>query len=385
MPLELYRRHNTEKCSSGDTVRCTNSRRPCPIWIRGNTPDGTYIRKPTGFRDWNEARKYQATMETTGEPPKAPRGKDSVEQLSEKYLENMRVENKSPDTIRKYEYLFDKLETFAKDKGIRFVSEFDLPTLADFRGTWKVGDATRQKEQERLRAVFRFAQARKMIEFNPATDLGKIKVKHKQKIPFTDEEMAAIIKSAQSRMHNETRSPAERERSKQAYALILLMRYTGLRISDATMLKMTSLVKDGKKTRVSLRTQKTDTLVEILVDESVVAALHAFKPNSKTHFFWDGVLAIKPLTNLYRDFYLKPVFKDAKLAGKPHPHQFRHTFASKLLLAGTKVDDVATLLGNSPQIVRKHYAAHIKESQDRLDDVVAGANGWKHAENAAKS
>jgi hypothetical protein len=50
-----------------------------------------------------------------------------------------------------------------------------------------------------------------------------------------------------------------------------------------------------------------------------------------------------------------------------------------------KVDDVAALLGNSPNTVRKHYAAWVKERQDRLDDVIASANGWKHAENATKS
>lgn len=385
MGLELYRRHNVKKCSSEDTVRCSNSRRPCPIWIRGNTPDGAYIRRPTGFRDWNEARKYQATMEETGEPPKPPKGKESVEQLSEKFLQNMRVENKNPETIRKYEQLFKKLKAFATEKGIRFVSEFDLPTLADFRETWKDGDLSRQKKQERLRAVFRFAQARKMTEHNPAADLGRIKVKLKQVVPFTDDEMAAIVKASTSRINDEKRTSAERERSKQAYALILLMRFTGLRISDATMLKLASLVKDGKKTRVSLRTQKTDTPVEVLVGEPVVTALHAFTPTTKTHFFWDGKISLKSLTNLYRDFYLSPVFTDAKIAGNPHPHQFRHTFASKLLSAGVKVDDVAALLGNSPNIVRKHYLAWIKERQERLDDVVAGANGWKHLENTAKS
>jgi site-specific recombinase XerD len=244
-------------------------------------------------------------MEETGEPPKPPKGKESVKQLAEKFLANMRDESKDPETIRKYRYLFAKLQAFADDKGIRFVSEFDLPTLADFRGTWKVGDSTRQKEQERLRAIFRFAQSHKMSEHNPAADLGKIKVKHRQKAPFTDDEIAAIEKTAMSRINDEKRTRAERERSKLAYALILLMRSTGLRISDAAMLEISGVVKDGKKNRISLRTQKTDTLVEILVGEPVVAALRSFTPATKTHFFWDGQLEVKPLTNLYRDFYLK--------------------------------------------------------------------------------
>jgi hypothetical protein len=72
------------------------------------------------------------------------------------------------------------------------------------------------------------------------------------------------------------------------------------------------------------------------------------------------------------------VFKAAKLTGNPHPHQFRHAFATKLLSHGTSVENVAALLGNSPKIVWKHYAAWVKERQEARDQAVLTANGSGH-------
>ena len=154
-----------------------------------------------------------------------------------------------------------------------------------------------------------------MVEHNPALELGKIVVKSKQVVPFTDDEMAAIESAAKARIADKTRTDKERERSKQAYALILLMRYSGLRIGDATMLAIDKL----KDNRLSLRTQKANKDISVLLPESVVKALDNFKPVSKNYFFWDGQLSLKSLTNLYRDFYLVPVFKAAQLKGAPAP------------------------------------------------------------------
>jgi hypothetical protein len=58
----------------------------------------------------------------------------------------MRTEGKGHETIRKYEQLFKQMNTFAFDKGIRFVSEFDLSLLEEFRSTWPDGDLSKQKK-----------------------------------------------------------------------------------------------------------------------------------------------------------------------------------------------------------------------------------------------
>jgi integrase len=374
MPLEIYRRHNPQKCSSTDTVVCTNRKRTCPIWVSGTKPDGTYVRESLKTRDWEHAKKVVRAWEEQGQKPKAASGLVRIEDLRTRFIDNMKTEGKGHETVRKYEQLFKPLIAFALDKGIRFVSEFDLPLLEEFRSNWPDGDLSKQKKQERLRTVFKYARSRRMIEHNPALELGKIVVKPKQVVPFTDDEMKAIESAAKARIEDETRSKEERERSKQAYALVLLMRYSGLRIGDATMLRLDKL--EGN--RLSLRTQKASKDISVLLPPPVVNALNALKPTTETHYFWNGGSTLKSLTNLYRDFYLAPMFKAAKLTGNPHPHQFRHTFASKLLSSGTSVENVAALLGNTPRVVWKHYAAFVKDRQDALDQAVLIASGFLH-------
>lgn len=53
---------------------------------------------------------------------------------------------------------------------------------------------------------------------------------------------------------------------------------------------------------------------------------------------------------------------------------FRHTFAVELLKRGVPAGTVAILLGNTEQIVVKHYSAWIESRQKPLDDAVEKAN-----------
>ena len=60
----------------------------------------------------------------------------------------------------------------------------------------------------------------------------------------------------------------------------------------------------------------------------------------------------------------------------------RHTFARILLeRPGVTVRDVAELLGNSEQMVRKHYAAFVPERQERLTAVLKAAFSEKPKPN----
>jgi integrase len=58
----------------------------------------------------------------------------------------------------------------------------------------------------------------------------------------------------------------------------------------------------------------------------------------------------------------------------PTPHRFRHTFARILLQKpGVTVRDVAELLGNTEDMVRRRYSAWIPERQARLTKVLQDA------------
>ena len=56
------------------------------------------------------------------------------------------------------------------------------------------------------------------------------------------------------------------------------------------------------------------------------------------------------------------------------PHRFRHTFARILLQRpNVTVRDVAELLGDTEDMVRRHYAAWVTERQERLTNVLKEA------------
>jgi predicted transcriptional regulator len=48
----------------------------------------------------------------------------------------------------------------------------------------------------------------------------------------------------------------------------------------------------------------------------------------------------------------------------------RHTLATELLGAGASFEEVADILGNSPEIVRKHYAKWSTARQARIDNLM---------------
>lgn len=66
---------------------------------------------------------------------------------------------------------------------------------------------------------------------------------------------------------------------------------------------------------------------------------------------------------------LDAVFKKSGVA-HAHAHRFRHTLATELLGHGASFEDVADILGNSPEIVRKHYGKWSPARQARIDDLM---------------
>src|SRR5271154_6616555 len=51
-------------------------------------------------------------------------------------------------------------------------------------------------------------------------------------------------------------------------------------------------------------------------------------------------------------------------------HRFRHTLATELLGNGASFEEVADILGNSPEIVRKHYEKWSPARQSRIDSLM---------------
>ena len=63
---------------------------------------------------------------------------------------------------------------------------------------------------------------------------------------------------------------------------------------------------------------------------------------------------------------LSAVFKKSGVKSA-HAHRYRHTLATRLLEQGASFEEVADILGNSPDVVRRHYGKWAKGRQANID------------------
>jgi integrase len=177
--------------------------------------------------------------------------------------------------------------------------------------------------------------------------------------PFERDEMRRILQVA--------------ERNPMDYAMVLVLRYSGLRILDGIKcsrnnLHGTRLVLPQKKIR-----RGSSRIVAVDLPELVVEALEQFKPRSDLHWFWDGRQSDK---DIRQHWYkrLKKLFANAHIPfGKPH--MLRDTFAVENLLSGMEVKNVSELLGHSSvTTTEKHYLYWVRLRQVRLDEQVKRAH-----------
>jgi integrase len=152
--------------------------------------------------------------------------------------------------------------------------------------------------------------------------------------------------------------------------------YTGLRISDVATFHIDRLHATGE---VKVRTTKTGTDVNTWVPEWLQQIIRRRSLEVGPLIFGDHeTLDMNVITDIWRR-KLKRLWRMCEVDGftwsaKPTPHRFRHSFARILLeRQGVEVRDVAELLGNSEQMVRKHYGAWIPSRQERLTEILRDA------------
>src|SRR5206468_4077397 len=109
----------------------------CPIWADGFIV-GQEIRESLKLRNWEEAQQKVREWEAERSKPQEPTDdRLTVEAAFDKYLADAESRQLGPAAIYKYRLLARQMKAFAADRGVRYLEEFDLELLRDFRGTWK--------------------------------------------------------------------------------------------------------------------------------------------------------------------------------------------------------------------------------------------------------
>lgn len=358
--LTIWRRH-TANCphrSKGRAVLKCN----CPLWADGYLNGKRVLRQSLGTRDMARARRKAVMLES----PEAGAYK-SVDDAIKVFFEHCESDGLKVSTRIKYRNALGKLGIFCRERGVDDVRALTMDDLDVFRASRALKPITAVKELQLLRQFCGFCVDRKWAQENAA---GRIKgprnIKPNDVEPFTKLEISLIVDAC----GKIGRSSYERLRAK---GMVLTLRYTALRLGDVAMLARDQISRDGNRWRIFLRTEKSGKPVFLPIPFEMKAALDACPvprggiPEGNW-FFWNGItdqLAMKGMM----ERTLRAVFSKSGVP-RAHAHRFRHTLATELLGEGATCEDVGDILGNSPAIIRKHYAKWSVARQARIDSLM---------------
>ncbi len=363
--LTLFRRH-TKSCPhrSRRYRRCS-----CPIHVEGTLGD-EQIRRALDLTSWAAAEDRIREWTFAGQIGGRTFQAVLIAKAVDSYLADARSRHLAAATVRKLTTIFEKqFVAWANSRGYRYLKELTPERLSDWRSTWRDGSLAASKKYQRAAGFFHFCIRMRWITENPMKALTAPKVRHVPTLPFTADEMASILSACDQFPIKTIYGKATRARVR---AMVLLLRYSGLRIRDAATLQR-DRISNGK---LLLYTQKTGVPVYIPLPEFVLHALDEVPVTSPLYFFWTGTGPSESTVGHW-EYTFRRLFELASIE-KGHAHRFRDTFAIELLLAGVHLDQVSILLGHSSvKITEKSYAPWVKARQEQLE--VAVMKTWPSA------
>jgi len=397
MALKLYRRHrpaceggHPEGSKSGEFEEGRRGWKRCACIIHASgSINRQFNRKQTGKSDWNEAKRVANGWETVGSwsstPIAAPQPVVRERQLttgagvtiaeaSRSYLVKSEHRGVKQSTLSKYRTFTKQLCEYADSRGYIMVDQLTVADMDNFYASWKDGIRSKAKKLERLKGFIRFCMRRKWLTENIAEDLeapaGSSVAPNKA--PFTDAELERMFLACDALGGPTPPGPGHRAwGGEDVKDFIMLSVYTGLRISDIATFDITKRLHGND---IFLRMHKTRKELYTWVPDWLVARLRARESECGAMIFRAGESSLMASiaecwrVRLNRIFEMAQPFED-----RPTPHRFRHTFARILLEKGVPVADVAELIGDTEEIVRRHYDRWVPERQARLPRILKEA------------
>ena len=196
-----------------------------------------------------------------------------------------------------------------------------------------------------LSALFNLAVEEGWIAKSPLKYKPKISPVEEPVQPFSEEEMSAL---------EAVEKPALEK------TVFAIFKNTGLRCGDVASLRWVAF--DVKAKTLNLLTAKRGKRVEIPMNSEFVRIMDDFRIPGEDRVF-PGMVPAK-LYKMVRSWGEKADVE------KCHPHRFRHRFACRMLARGASLFDVAKLLGDTHDVVDKHYAKWTNGQADRIRGIM---------------
>lgn len=362
MPLTIYRRHSYD-CAHKNKGRRWH-RCDCPIWVQGSL-GGEYVRESLNLTVWGAAQQRVRGWEASGQVGVIRNEIPAIKEAVVKHIADAEARNLKPESLKKIKDVIERrFLKYCADEGFRSLRQLDVDAVREFRNRLvkEYSANSARKRLEYVKSFFRFCHQSGWMTANPAAVIKPPKPDHSPTMPFEQKQIDAMLAFADTFNPRGRYGRGSRDRVR---AMILLLRYSGLRISDAAVLERARL--DGDK--LFLYTQKTGTPVWVPLPVKTVEALKASPSDDEKYFFWNGrclpTSAVKVWERTFETVFEKAHVPDG------HIHRFRDTFAVELLLKGVPIEQVSVLLAHSSlKVTEKHYSPWVKARQEQLEKSV---------------
>ncbi|HOD17308.1 MAG TPA: tyrosine recombinase XerC [Candidatus Cloacimonadota bacterium] len=269
-----------------------------------------------------------------------------MQDLIDRFAEQLRLENKSVNTINGYRLDLEQLQTFLQPffpDGEVKAEQITTLMLRDFlRELHAKPDKNRSlaRKTASIKAFFRFLQQRKLLTKNPAEKLET--PKYEKPLPhfFSKEEMKQLLKIPETDNKYGVRN----------LAILELIYSSGLRITEACNILLRDL--DLKNGLLLVRGKgRKERIVPVgrpalKAVQNYLAIRPAFKPEAEEqHLFLtrNG----KPFDNHQMEHALQPYLNLIARQKGYTPHSIRHSFATHLLQNGADLRAIQQLLGHT--------------------------------------
>ena len=391
--VSVYTRHGTS-CPEREDKDCRDCDCMKSIYIFQGGRDFRFSAKT---RSWKKAEDLKDKIEDFFDPVQnelrklknaQQASRITVAEAVETYIADAATRNLARSTQKKYKQLFRKnMLDWAAQHGIQFLDDWSTARLTQWKASWlSLAPLTKRKTQERVMTFFAFCISQGWLTKNPALLLSPITVKQKPTGYFTSDQFEKLL-TATSLFGWGSRDGKAAIWAERLRVMLLLMRWSGLRIGDAVTLERSRLVGNN----IFLYQAKTGTPVYVPLPPNVAQKLRNVPPGKNPnarYFFWTGInreAAARGWGNSFRRlFKLADLREDDGSPKRCHPHMLRDTFAVENLLAGMPMDQVSILLGHSSiKITEKHYAPFVPARQQQIISAVSDA--WVRQKPSAEA
>ncbi|MGD1078380.1 MAG: tyrosine-type recombinase/integrase [Candidatus Sulfotelmatobacter sp.] len=346
--------------------------------------NGEDHRRSTKTRSWKKADRVREELEHSLDPLRAElkRLKEGAQRVRVKlteacadFLADAATKTKGPGTRWMLEYLLGRLLAWCEGNGIHYLDEITVNHLTRWRSTWpSYKTETIRTYQAKVGKFFKFCVCQGWLEHNPVSRLTPIRGVPSCPTGYFDREEFKKLVTATSSLSDSHARPNFAIRMR---TMLLLRRWSGLRLGDAVTLERSRLMGD----RILLYQSKTGLPVFVPLRHDVAEALReipAGRNPNPCYFFWDGFNKRSAVRQWMEDF--QKLFRLADLRtpdGKPkrcHGQMVRDTFAVEMLIAGIPIEQVSVLLGHSSiGVTQKRYLPWVAARQKQLEASVRKA------------